>query len=242
MTAGTLATRTAQAGAGGLLVAETFTSLQGEGPSAGQPATFIRLSRCNLSCGFCDTPYTWDWSRFRPGAESRRWPAEELAAWTLEQQPQLVVITGGEPLIQQATLVPLAARLADAGRQIEIETNGTIAPLPELVRLVSQFNVSPKLSGSGIPASRRLVPAALAALAATGKAVFKFVICHPRELIEVAELQAGYGLAPVWVMPEGTSEQAVLDRMRAITGEALAQGWSVSPRLHVLLWGDQRGR
>lgn len=42
-----------------LLVAERFgPTLQGEGPSVGQPSLFIRLSRCNLSCAFCDTPYT----------------------------------------------------------------------------------------------------------------------------------------------------------------------------------------
>jgi organic radical activating enzyme len=225
-----------------LLVAEAFTSLQGEGPSAGQPAVFIRLSRCNLACRFCDTPYTWDWSRFRPDAEAARRPAGELAEWALTQRAGLVVITGGEPLLQQVALLPLASRLAEAGRRVEIETSGTIAPGPELTGAVAQFNVSPKLSGSGVPEDRRLVPAALAAFTATGKAIFKFVICHQRELAEVAGLQAAYGLCPVWVMPEGTSEQAVLDGMRAVAGEALARGWCVSGRLHVLLWGDARGR
>lgn len=225
-----------------LLVAETFTSFQGEGPSAGQPAAFIRLSRCNLTCGFCDTPYTWDWSRYRPDAEAARRTPGYLAAWALAQPTRLVVMTGGEPLIQQAALIPLADRLAHAGRQIEVETNGTIAPLPQLTGLVSQFNVSPKLSGSGMPASTRLVPAALAALAATGKAVFKFVICRAQELAEVAALEAEHALTPVWVMPEGTGEQAVVEGMRALADEALARGWNLSGRMHVLLWGDQRGR
>ena len=52
----------------GLLVAERFgverPTFQGEGPSSGVPALFIRLSRCNLTCTWCDTPYTWDTSRF----------------------------------------------------------------------------------------------------------------------------------------------------------------------------------
>lgn len=226
----------------GLLVAETFSSFQGEGPSAGQPAAFIRLSRCNLTCRFCDTPYTWDWSRYRPDAEATRRTPAYLAGWALAQPARLVVITGGEPLIQQAALTPLAHRLAHAGRQIEIETNGTIAPLPELADLVSQFNVSPKLSGSGMPAATRLVPAALAALAATGKAIFKFVICRAQELQEVAVLEAEHGLRPVWVMPEGTSEQAVLQGMRALADEALARNWSLSGRIQVLLWGDERAR
>lgn len=229
-------------GPASLLVTETFASFQGEGPSAGQPAAFIRLSRCNLTCGFCDTPYTWDWSRFRPDDEATRQPTGELAAWAMAQQARLVVITGGEPLIQQPALAPLVARLADAGRQVEVETNETIAPAPQLAEMVSRFNVSPKLSGSGVAGNRRLVPAALAVLAATGKAVFKFVICHSRELAEVAALEEKYGLAPVWLMPEGTSEQAVLEGMRTVAAEALARGWSLSGRLHVLLWGDERGR
>jgi 7-carboxy-7-deazaguanine synthase len=225
-----------------LLVAETFTSFQGEGPSTGQPAAFIRLSRCNLTCAFCDTPYTWDWSRFHPGTEATRQTAGDLATWVTAQRTELVVITGGEPLIQQAALIPLITALADAKRMVEVETNGTIAPLAGLAELVTRFNVSPKLSGSGISEGRRLVPSALRALAATGKAVFKFVICDPGELDEIAELEAAYGLTPVWVMPEATSPQALTAGMQDIAEAALARGWNLSGRLHVLLWGDARGR
>src|SRR5437588_8479601 len=117
-----------------LLVAECFgPTFQGEGPSAGQQAMFIRLTRCNLSCPGCDTPYTWDWSRFDPAVESRRIAADELIAWCLESSTQLVVITGGEPLLQQRGLAPLVASLTHAGRRVEIETNGTRTPGPDLL-------------------------------------------------------------------------------------------------------------
>lgn len=226
----------------GLLLAETFTSFQGEGPLTGQPAAFVRLSRCNLNCAFCDTPYTWDWSRFSPDAEAERWPVTKLADWALRQGPALVVITGGEPLLQQTALVPLIARLVAAGRRVEIETNGTVMPAAELTGAVTQFNVSPKLSGSEVPEQKRLVPAALSTLAATGKAVFKFVICRRDEVREVAALEKAYGLAPIWVMAEGTTQVAVLEGMRALADDALARNWCLSARLHVLLWGDTRGR
>lgn len=172
-----------------LRVAEMFgPTFQGEGPSAGQLAAFVRLSGCPVRCSWCDEPQTWDWSRFDRSAESRPEAAERVAAWASTLPAELVVITGGEPLAQQRGLIELAAALADGGRRVEVETSGTITPVPALVSSVSSFSVSPKLASSLVPYERRIRPGALAALAATGKAVFKFVACGTRDLDEVAEL------------------------------------------------------
>jgi organic radical activating enzyme len=98
-----------------LLVAETFgdknPTFQGEGPSCGTPAVFIRLSRCNLACSWCDTKYTWDWAHYDPRKESARLAVAALAEWALSMRPGLVVITGGEPLLQQLKLALLVPRL-----------------------------------------------------------------------------------------------------------------------------------
>ncbi|MGH8897379.1 MAG: 7-carboxy-7-deazaguanine synthase QueE [Egibacteraceae bacterium] len=217
-------------------------TFQGEGQSTGQQALFVRLSRCNLSCSWCDTPYTWDWSRFDPHAEARRIPVKTVAAWVLASPVQLVVITGGEPLLQQPGLVPLVERLAAAGRGVEVETNGTIAPAARLTEAVGRFNVSPKLTAAGGSVAARIRPVALRAFAGCGKAVFKFVVTDPAEIEGIAELQRAYGLAPVWVMPQGITSGTVIAGMRLIADEALARGWNLSPRLHVLLWEDARGR
>lgn len=228
-----------------LLVAETFgPTVQGEGPSAGQRAVFIRLLRCNLTCRACDTPYTWDKTRFDLEAEGRPVSGEELLAWALDQDVELVVITGGEPLLQQCTLVPVVSALAAAGRRVEVETNGTIAPLPELVEVVDQFNVSPKLTrfGAGMAFSRRIKPDVLRAFAAIGTAVFKFVVTEPAELDEIDTLAKLYGLAPVWVMPEGTDASVVTARLQALADPSIRRGYHLSTRLHLVLWGDQRGR
>ncbi|MFT6627957.1 MAG: 7-carboxy-7-deazaguanine synthase, partial [Flavobacteriales bacterium] len=46
-----------------LLISEIFRTVQGEGPSTGVVSTFLRLAHCNLRCTWCDTPFTWDWTR-----------------------------------------------------------------------------------------------------------------------------------------------------------------------------------
>ncbi|MEV6525031.1 7-carboxy-7-deazaguanine synthase QueE [Longispora sp. NPDC051575] len=228
----------------GLLLAEKFVTVQGEGPSIGQPAVFLRTSRCNLHCPGCDTPFTWDATRFDLRAESTHVGWRALARWVLDQAPELVVITGGEPLLQQRHLLDLVGHLIGEGRRIEFETNGTVIPAVELDRDGVRFNVSPKLAGFAAPrdAAIRINVPALAALRDTGRAVFKFVVSHPDELEQVAALADKHALAPVWVMPEGTTERSVLDGMRALVDPARALGFSVSPRLHILLWGDDRGR
>jgi organic radical activating enzyme len=153
-----------------------------------------------------------------------------------------VVVTGGEPLLQQRALVALLRECRGRGWAVEVETNGTIVPSPEVVALVERFNVSPKLANSGIAAVRRTRPDALVALRDTGKAAFKFVAAAATDLDEVAELVDRFALAPVWVMPEGTDAATVTARLRELSEAVLARGWNLTSRLHVLLWGDVRGR
>ncbi len=64
----------------------------------------------------------------------------------------------------------------------------------------------------------------------------------PDDLAEVAELETTYGLAPIWVMPLGVTTDQVLRRAQDLAEDVLAHGWNLTPRLHVLLWGDARGR
>jgi 7-carboxy-7-deazaguanine synthase len=226
-----------------LAVSELFgPTLQGEGPSAGRLASFIRLSGCPLSCQWCDTPWTWDWTRFDRHAERHGMTTADALSWALDQPARLIVITGGEPLLQARQVALLSAALTEAGTQVEIETSGTIAPPPALAIEGVTFNVSPKLANSGMPAARRIREKALLALAASGKARFKFVVTGPADLDEIAGLEHAYGLAPVWVMPEGTSSGTVLDGMRSLAEAVIDRGWNLSTRLQVLLWEDTRGR
>ncbi|MEU1284494.1 7-carboxy-7-deazaguanine synthase QueE [Kitasatospora sp. NPDC005856] len=226
-----------------VLVCEVFgPTIQGEGPSAGQLASFLRLGDCNLACDSCDTPYSWDWKRYSRAEQTSPLPAEHVAAELLGHPTKLVIITGGEPMMQQTQLLPAAGRLTGAGRRIEIETNGTIAPDPAFDQHVSLYVVSPKLAHMGMPASRRIRPAVLKAFQATGRAVFKFVLDTPADVEEVAALQDEHGLEQVWVMPQATTAAAVIAGLRALTRPAVERGWNISGRLHTLIWEDERGR
>lgn len=225
-----------------LWIAETFAgTIQGEGPSAGTPALFIRTSGCNLECRWCDTPYTWDRTRFDLRAERTRRTVVELGAWAAARPEPLAVLTGGEPLMQQHALVPLARTLADLGKRVEIETNGTYSPTDELACLGVHFNVSPKLN-AGMPLSRTIRPSAMEAFANTPRRIFKFVVCGPSDLDQVDELVTEFGLTEVWVMPEGVTPRSVIDGMKALVPAVVGRGYRISPRLHVLMWGDERGR
>lgn len=226
-----------------LAVSEVFgPTVQGEGPTAGRRAGFVRLGRCNLDCSWCDTPYTWDWDRFDPAVEITRTAVADVVARLDAMAVDRVVVTGGEPLLQQRALVPLLVAAGERGWAVEVETNGTLAPTPEVVAGVTQFNVSPKLANSGIAEDRRIRPAALRALAATGRAVFKFVATGPTDLDEIAALAEAHALAPIWVMPEGTDATTVAARLATLADEVVARGWNLTPRLQILAWGDQRGR
>lgn len=228
---------------GSLVVSEVFgPTIQGEGPTAGRRAGFVRLGRCDLDCSWCDTPYTWDWSRFDPAVELHTAAVDDVVAQVAAMGVDRVVVTGGEPLLQQRGLLPFLEAAAERGWAVEIETNGRHAPDPAVAELVEQFNVSPKLANSGVSADRAIRPDALAALLATGKAVFKFVVTGPGDLDEIQAIVDTHRLSPVWVMPEATTADAVRAGMAGLADAVVDRGWNLTPRLHILLWGDQRGR
>lgn len=230
---------------------EIFASLQGEGPSLGRPVAFVRLSRCNLACTWCDTAYTWrfegdnrphrDGLTFERKANQVTLDEAEVAARILALGQDRLVITGGEPLLQGAALARMVALLD--GISVEIETNGTVAPHPALDPLVSQYNVSPKLKHSANPPEIALLSERLTDWASKAQAWFKFVVATPDDVQEVLELVATHGLprARVYLMPEGTDSATLRERERWLAPLALDHGLRLSDRLHIHLYGDTRG-
>lgn len=230
---------------------EIFASLQGEGPSVGRPVAFVRLSRCNLACQWCDTAYTW---RFegdnRPHRDDVAFDrkanqvtldeadvAERIAALGQDR----LVITGGEPLLQGPALAKMLEHLPDI--QVEIETNGTVKPPARLDVRVDQYNVSPKLAHSGNPADLALIPEMLDFWADDPRAFLKFVVANPSDLDKVTALieKHRHPRDRIYVMPEGTDSSTLREREAWLSAAALEHGLRMTDRLHIHLYGDTRG-
>ncbi|MCI0828727.1 MAG: 7-carboxy-7-deazaguanine synthase QueE [Chloroflexi bacterium] len=223
---------------------EIFHSIQGEGVSMGVPSVFLRLATCNLSCHWCDTKYTWDWRNFDYQTEVVELEAPEIQHRIQAFNCPHVVITGGEPMLQQAGLEPLVESLAAEGYTFEVETNGTIVPLPGLLRHIGQWNVSPKLRTSGNPSDGSQIPSALKTFAGLTEAYFKFVITGESDIDEVCALRDEYHLTPdrVLLMPEGRTPDALEKKSSWLAAACVKHGFRFTTRLHILLWGDERGR
>jgi 7-carboxy-7-deazaguanine synthase len=122
-----------------LTVRETFTSLLGESTLAGLPAFFIRLTGCNLRCRYCDTTYAYE------GGEAKS--PESLVEAGRGSSTRLVLVTGGEPLLQDGTRMLLEG-LIDAGLEVLLETNGSL-PIQGIDSRVRRI-VDVKCPGSGM--------------------------------------------------------------------------------------------
>lgn len=228
---------------GTLVVSEVFgPTVQGEGPSTGRRCAFVRLGACNLTCSWCDTPYTWDASRFDLHREMGRERVDAVADMLASFGVDMVVVSGGEPLLQQSKGLADLVRALPTHWRIEVETNGTIEPNATLASRC-HFNVSPKLAHSGVALDKRIRPKALSTfvrLAHSRRASFKIVVTGPGDLDEVDAL--ALPRHKTWIMPEGTTAEQVERGLAAVAGEAIRRGYNLTGRLHVSIWNGERGR
>lgn len=221
-----------------LNVSEFFgPTIQGEGPNAGQLSSFLRLSGCNLTCSWCDSAYTWDWTRFNRSEEVTKITVADMVDH-VAVLPGRLIITGGEPLLQ----APHLARLLDRcqHRTFDVETNGT-RPLGDTAPYWDTIICSPKI----IPSADQPVLARDLDPSITGdpRSVFKFVVADQPDLDAVDAFVQDRGL-PVnstWLMPEGTDTDTLTARLPWLMDAAVERGYNITSRLHVYGWGDGRG-
>lgn len=229
-------------------------TFQGEGPSTGKQAMFARLAMCNLKCSWCDTKYTWDWKgeagpAYRKDEQVQVRELDDVCNELADRAnwADLLVITGGEPMLQQRAAGLLAYEWIQSGYgAVEVETNGTI---PLDLGLWAwhggslHFNVSPKLAHSGNPESKALTDALLG-YSSQPNVRFKFVCKSLADLDEVEILCDIYRIdvQATWIMPLGTTPFDVHVRQVHLADEVLRRGFNLTSRMHVELWGDVRGR
>ncbi len=239
---------------------EIFYTIQGEGKNMGRPSIFVRSSLCNLHCIWCDTDYTWNWEgtrfahvkdadpayqKFRMEEQIVEMTEEEIAAEVLKYPCKNLVLTGGEPLMQQLEWMALMKILWESDNDyfFEVETNGTIKPIPLFNMYIDQYNVSPKLANSHNKESLRLKPEALAYFAESPKSIFKFVLNKEEDFTEVQALIHTYQLAPnrIYLMPEGTSPADLTTKQQWLVELCKQYGFNYTDRLHVHIYGAKRG-
>jgi 7-carboxy-7-deazaguanine synthase len=225
-------------------ISEIFYSVQGEGALTGVPSVFIRVSGCNLRCVWCDTPYT-SWS-----PEGAPMSVAEILAEALRYPGRHAVITGGEPMMF-GEVVDLTRALRSSGFHITIETAGTLWQ-PVVCNLMS---ISPKLANS-TPMEReggrwaaqherlRYQPEVLRKLMEAYPYQLKFVIAEPKDMAEVETMlsEIGADVSRVVLMPEGIDAARLRERGRWLVEICKERGYRFSPRLHVDLWGAERGK
>ncbi len=225
-------------------ISEIYKSIQGEGRLTGTDSVFVRASGCNLRCWFCDTPFTsWHPEGYDLGVD-------EIVARCEEWDCPHVVVTGGEPMLF-AELIPLTEALRSSGRQITVETAGTLY-LPVKCDLMS---ISPKLAGSGPSASEharwhhrhersRHAPEVIRRLTGEFDYQLKFVINTPADCDLVEDYLAEFSHVErwrVWLMPQGTEPEQLAQRTEWLLPYCEQQGLTFCPRRQIEWFGPVRG-
>ncbi|MBI5770126.1 MAG: 7-carboxy-7-deazaguanine synthase QueE [Verrucomicrobia bacterium] len=230
-----------------MLISEIFYSLQGEGELTGVPSVFVRTSGCNLRCVWCDTPY----ASWNPEGTMRT-VAQIVAEVGSHPVARHVVLTGGEPMIAKE-IHALAGELKAAGRHLTIETAATVAPGGIACDLAS---LSPKLLNSAPDPiehgpwrkkheATRWQPDVVRAWIDAYPYQFKFVVARPEDIEELEHMLAALHREiprhKVLLMPEATSLEKMRTRAAWLGEVCKARGYRYAHRLHIELYGNQRG-
>jgi len=231
---------------GAFYVSEYFKSIQGEGNYTGANSFFIRFQHCNLRCSWCDTKYTWN----KHSGAHQLFTDTDLKKIITENPASHVIFTGGEPTLYRLD------KLVVPDKKFHVESNGTIIPNQALniqmeddsvfsreamdEKVISEFNwvISPKLSNS----FQEINEEAIAFWANNDWCIFKFIAKNSNDLTEISAFTTKYGIVKqkVYIGLEGTTLESQVKP--DLVDEIINLGFNFSPRLHVMLWRNVRGK
>lgn len=234
-----------------IVICEIFgPTIQGEGALIGVPTVFVRTGGCDYRCRWCDTAYAVD-RHF--GGDWTAMKAEEILARVrllAGAQPLLISLSGGNPALQ-----PLAGLIGlgrAAGYRFAMETQGSIAR--DWFAELDFLTLSPKPPSSGMVTDRQRLADCLAA-AGTAAVTLKLVVQDEADYRFARQVAVWFPGLPVYLQPchdlagpegeDGAAARAAVAGLRGLVARTLADGWyeaRVLPQLHVLLWGNKRGR
>jgi 7-carboxy-7-deazaguanine synthase len=244
-----------------LAVAEQFFSIQGEGQTMGRPAYFLRLAGCNLMCGGYGTDKdgklhdgaTWRCDSIEVWKHGKRKTFREIVedfgsnSFLIDLKRGVhLIITGGEPLLQQTAIANFLKEIGSYMNHsftVEIETNGTIMPSEYLMEHVTFWNVSPKLSNSGMAWQDRVKRDVIIALANLHeKTMFKFVIGGHRDWNDIFyEYDHLIKHDQIWLMPAADNVEDLI-RLSPIVADICKQyRVNFGQRLHIITWNKKTG-
>lgn len=259
-------------------VGEMFYSIQGESSSAGEPAIFLRKASCNLACGgwhnkeiddqedmYAGNDATWYCDSFSQWKEPHagEYTVDELYSHFQEKGwldkivkgGAHIILTGGEPMMadSQQFFAEFLGKIDALGDGnvcfTEVETNGTIPPTDEFNKYVDKYNISLKLSNSGMDEKRRLNDEAMD-FWVHGKTDdisirrFKFVTTGAEEDIqEIESIMEEYDISDIQVslMPAGASREELQETSPKVAEVCKEKCWSYSDRLQVRIWNKALG-
>jgi 7-carboxy-7-deazaguanine synthase len=207
-------------------ICEIYETLMGEGVSSGFPCTIIRLGGCNLDCTYCDTKYAI--------RDHRKLPLDVILNRVRNPYPSRVLVTGGEPLIQQETPMLLKC-LLDKGHKVYLETNGSMDVSSIDPQVVKVMDLKCPASGQ----QDRNCYQNLKHL--TSRDEIKFVIADRKDFQWARKILKRYSIlnqVTVLFSPvESCLEPYVLAEW--ILKEELEVKFQI--QLHKILWGEKRG-
>ena len=217
-------------------IVEKFLSIDGEGPSSGELATFVRFQGCNLRCSWCDTTYSWD-----KESTSEVLDVNEIYNYIKENGATNVTLTGGEPLLQENIDELLVTLNLDDNLKIHIETNGSI-DIESFKRRHKGNNIS-YIVDFKLPSSNMSNKMNLNNLLVVEKNdVYKFVVGNNEDLKMAYELIIKYDLTSkclVYFSP--VSGNIDMEEIVEFMKDKKLNGVRLQTQLHKIIW-DKNAR